>query len=116
MTQVVNRPKRATTKVSISNSLISITPSYVLSCQSRGIVTGSSVFLGKTSRLPFFSGRRVAAWDGKIPPQRAFRDFNRSPFPQVCGTCLPLWGRCPAGAERANRKTKQEKAPRQRIA
>ena len=56
MTQVVNRPKRATTKVSISNSLISITPSYVLSCQSRGIVTGSSVFLGKTSRLPF-SGR-----------------------------------------------------------
>ena len=49
MTQVVNRPKRATTKVSISNSLISITPSYVLSCQSRGIVTGSSVFLGKTS-------------------------------------------------------------------
>ena len=56
MTQVVNRPKRATTKVSISNSLISITPSYVLSCQDRGIVTGSSVFLGKTSRLPF-SGR-----------------------------------------------------------
>ena len=65
MTQVVNRPKRATTKVSISNSLISITPSYVLSCQSRGIVTGSSVFLGKTSRLPFFSGRLSRGWPRK---------------------------------------------------
>lgn len=63
MTQVVNRPKRATTKVSISNSLISITPSYVLSCQGRGIVTGSSVFLGKTSRLPFF----LADSHGDVP-------------------------------------------------
>ena len=57
MTHVVNRSKRATTKVSISNSLISITPSYVLSCQSRGIVTGSSVFLGEDQPPTVFSGR-----------------------------------------------------------
>ena len=84
MTQVVNRPKRATTKVSISNSLISITPSYVLSCQSRGIVTGSSVFLGEDQPPTVFfwqtltgmsprahSSRKNAILQQKKPPGSA---------------------------------------------